>query len=347
MKRLLFYVGTGLILLFFSGCAQPNEAKESEEGVEYLEEVFFCPTEAYVENFEVTDSSIYIAEDAAGFSIWDNESGEKLSHYETPEIGTPLVTNIKQIKPVESGDFLIAYNRYGTSVGLFFIDITDKTSPEWLMTYTGTTDDIRDFHLTELTEDSIRLSWQNGSYKYYTGEYTRLTPALWYLADSDEHVFDYTISGFDEDNDNNRIYIAREEVGVEIVEQDSYETVGRLSSLGQTIDVKVVDNVAFLANREEGILLYDITDEMNPVEIYSYNTTGLASDISIDSSRNLFAIASTSGGAYLFQGPDEETKRLDRIYESEIGYTYKVVLHNGYLYAGTRYGVYKYRIKNI
>ena len=123
--------------------------------------------------------------------------------------------------------------------------------------------------------------------------------------------------------------------------------ISSISTIGQTITVKVVDNVAFLGNREEGIQLFDISDEMNPVEIYNYDTTGLASDVAVSSELNVFAFASTSGGIYLFRGPDGEIERLQRIDDSEIGYTYSVKISGNYLYAGTRYGVYKFEIKNL
>ncbi|MDP8220922.1 MAG: hypothetical protein P9X26_06225 [Candidatus Stygibacter frigidus] len=73
----------------------------------------------------------------------------------------------------------------------------------------------------------------------------------------------------------------------------------------------------------------------------------MASDIEVNTELNVFALASTSGGVYLFNGPVGEIKRLQRIDDSEIGYTYLIEMHGDRLYVGTRYGVYKYKIVNI
>ena len=121
MKRLVFLLIVSVISVFLvTGCAQPNDPDENVD-VTYLELVNIYETEAYVEDFEVTDDHIYIAEDMAGFSIWDNMSGDLMYRSDTLSI-----TSAKQIEVLEENDFMMIYNQYGTGAGVYFYDISKR-----------------------------------------------------------------------------------------------------------------------------------------------------------------------------------------------------------------------------
>jgi hypothetical protein len=188
----------------------------------------------------------------------------------------------------------------------------------------------------------------NGQSEYYSGKFSKLdTGDGWYMIPEMLELFNYDVVNIDEDYTNGTIYCAGKQLGMKVVNKADFSTVGTVGTIGQTIAVKVVDSIAYLGNREEGISVHDISNLNSPQELFDYDTVGLASDISVSSELNVFALASTSGGVYLFQGPAGEIKRLQRIDDSEIGYTYQVEIAGSYLYVGTRYGVYKYLIVNI
>ncbi|MCF7919518.1 MAG: hypothetical protein K9N06_06370 [Candidatus Cloacimonetes bacterium] len=345
MKRLVFLLIVSLILVLFTGCAQANDPEENGDTV-YLNLVATYETEAYVEEFDVTDDYIYIAEDMAGFSIWEQASGNMLARYDST-----LVGNMRLIKVLEESNLLVVFNKYGgTYGGTLFFDITARDNPQYLMSIPGNNAELSCLQVWSINADRFRFSWVNLGSQYYTGEFVRIPNSLYWAQDGltfEEKLFGFNMAGFDEDLTNERLYCASEELGMKIVDRADFSIVNNISTIGQTIAVKVVDNVAYLGNREEGIQLLDISDELNPVEIFNYDTTGLASDIAVSPELNVFALASTSGGIYLFRGPDGVIERLQRIDDSEIGYTYKVKIHGNYLYAGTRYGIYKFEIINL
>ena len=58
------------------------------------------------------------------------------------------------------------------------------------------------------------------------------------------------------------------------------------------------------------------------------------------------AVASGGGGVYLFDIADKNSIKLaGHLKESEIGYAYKVKIAGGYVYAATKTGLYKLKIK--
>lgn len=338
-----------LLLLIFTGCAQPNDPEDNDGDEVYLLLEAVYPSEGYVVDIKVTDDYVYVAEDEAGFSIWDNTTNTMLTRYRENIFG-----NIKRIAVDEASNGMLVYNKSGSETGVKIYDIRDKSNPVFRFNHSGNTADISVFNATPIDSTKFQFYWLNDDNLYYTGEVrSSLGGDIWMLQGLADGNFDYDVADFDEYYDTGKIYCASFQLGLKIVEKQisdyivNFPLAGTVGTIGQTIAVKVVDNIAYLGNREEGIQVMDITDINNPIELFNYDTIGLASDIEVNTELNVFALASSSGGVYLFNGPEGDIRRLQRIDDSEIGYTNLIEMHSDLLYVGTRYGVYKYKIVNI
>jgi len=348
----IFVFCLSAMLLIMMGCAQPNDPDSQTDGVDYLELEAFYESEGYVLDFDVSDNYVYMAEDEAGFSIHDNINSNliiRTRKYSPDSLSTYILTNVRLIAADEGSNTMLIYNRYGgTTSGLHIYDISDINNPERKYQHFGTSDDINSLQITAVDSMRLRFSWINGENSYFSGQFGKYpNNAGYYLIPEADNVFDFDIAEIDDHYEANRLYFASKQLGMIAVDKSDYSILTTISTIGQTLSVKVVDNIAYIGNREEGIMVADISDPANPIELYNYDTTGLASDIAVNPALNIFALASTSGGVYLFNGSQGEIKRLQRIYQSEIGYTYKVKFHGSHLYVATRYGVYKYAIVNL
>jgi LVIVD repeat len=362
-KIIVFVMLTSMMIVLFTGCAQPNDPATPDAETVYLELQAVYPSEGYVRDIAVTDDYVYVAEDEAGFSIWDNNSDALLTRmrsYDTIsgiDTTTTEFTNIKLVAVDQPSNALLVYNRYGSSAGVHLFDITDNSNPDHKYLHTGNISDISQIELTEIDSTQFRFSWlyqgsQNN--EYYGGKFLSAGGgAFWTVFGEQVGKFNYDVVGYQEETETDLIYCASKQLGLRIVENPGtigefdFTEIGGIDTPGQTLAVKVVDNIAYLGNREEGIQVLDITDINNPIELYNYDTTGLASDIEVNTELNVFALASSSGGIYLFSGPEGEIKRLQRIDDSGIGYVNMIEMRGDLLYVGTRYGVYKYKIVNL
>ena len=346
-KVMIMLIIISFLILLMTGCAQPNDPESPEENV-YLELQAVYETEGYVMDVEIGEHYLYVAEDEGGFSIFDTSTDTLCSRVRGHDDGEFFYSfsNIKLISVDETSNALLVYNKYGTQLGIHIFDIRDRSNPVWKFIHTGNLSDISDLKTTSIDSTQFQFYWFYSGSKYYSGRFYDMNGNWQIIGETDED-FSFDVNQFDEHFDTGLIYCASKQLGMKVVNKVDFSTLGTISTTGQTISVKVVDNIAYLGNREEGINVVDISDLNNPVELFSYDTWGLASDIAVNSELNVFALASTSGGVYLFNGPEGEIRRLQCIDDSEIGYTYLVRIQGNLLYVGTRYGVYKYAIINL
>ena len=99
----LFYMI--LVLLFVISCAKPSEPAPIE-GSLTIEHQF--ETSGYARDIHVSDSNLYIAEDQAGYSIFDLDSNELISRHESfiMDIDPILFENVRAISFFEDENLL-------------------------------------------------------------------------------------------------------------------------------------------------------------------------------------------------------------------------------------------------
>jgi len=80
MKRIMKVSFLFFMLFHLLSCATPNEPA-SVEGILNIEHLF--EVSGYAMDISVTDSHLYIAEDQAGYTIYNLNSNDMISHHES------------------------------------------------------------------------------------------------------------------------------------------------------------------------------------------------------------------------------------------------------------------------
>ena len=333
MKNIIKVTYLLVILFLLFSCAKPSEpaSVEGSLNIDHKFEIF-----GYARDISVTDTHLYVAEDQVGYTIYDITTNQMVSHQESFILETDPVMfeNVRAISAVEDENLLFVYNQYGSYQGIIMFDITDKEDPTFLFRHTGNTSGIAQFQSKVNSEGGADIFWSNGS-GYNFGRFDE------YWLGSTLYDFQNSIEGFDVDE--SRIYISAEQLGFHIVNKSNGNIISTTDTDGEVLDVKIVDNYAIVALRQDGFAVYDITDTTLPTLVVKKETNEYIYTISIEG--NNMVLGSHSGGVYLYDISDITDPALVGNLDSDIiGYTYTAVLHNNKIYASTRQGVYKISI---
>jgi len=154
-------------------------------------------------------------------------------------------------------------------------------------------------------------------------------------------LFEHNLYGFD--LDDVYFYLAYQQLGLLIISKETGEIVSITDTDGDARNVKIVDNYAYVTDRYEGFAIIDISDVENPVKISQKDTSGYTRNIDIEG--NYMVISAGGSGIYLYDITDKYNPQyLDRIDDSEIGYTYKALIKNNHIIVATRMGIAKISI---
>ena len=336
----LLFIMIFSVLLFVS-CAKPKDPV-SPSIANGLSLVHLLETTGYTYDAVATDDYIYAAEDQAGFRIFDKSDNSTIVDFYDS-----LYENMRIIIPHEEENLLFIYNSYGESTGILVFGIDDKENPQIFPGIVGDTSGVFDMK-TITHEDGIEVIWSinASSDKILLGgryAYDEENQMWTWTGGSTEYTFNYEIGKFDVEGDY--FYICSDQLGVTIVERGEWEPIelGRFDTKGLPQAVKVVDNFVYVADRQNGVVIADVSEKTDPFVVKELETSGYAQEIDVEG--NILAVASGGGGVYAFDITDPTNPvEIGRIDDSEIGYTYNVHIYNGIIYASTRLGVAKISI---
>ncbi len=324
----LFYMY--LVLLFVISCAKPSEPAPIE-GSLTIEHQF--ETSGYARDIHVSDSNLYIAEDQAGYSIFDLESDSLVSHHESfiMDVDPILFENVRAISFFEDENLLFVYDQYGSPASINGFDITDKINPIFQFRLSGNTGSIIQLEPYASLGGGVDLYWTSGNFVNFSS-----SDISW--QGSTEYAFQNSVAGFD--IDNNIMCLAAEQLGFHIVDKSSGNVLSTTDTDAEALDVKIVDNYAIIALRQSGFAVYDVSDSLDPVLVCQRETNEYIYTIDIEEDN--LVLGSHNGGVYLYDISDiTDPALVGNLNSDKIGYTYEAVLHNGKIYASTRQGVYK------
>ncbi|RLD54035.1 MAG: hypothetical protein DRJ01_18580 [Bacteroidetes bacterium] len=330
MKKILTFFVV-LITIFLNNCAKPNEPVKINK---ILKISSYYPTIGYARDIDVKDSLLYIAEDQSGFSIYNYLSDSLLCHY------TSLIDNAFLISAVKEYNRLFVYDRYGSPPSIKIYDITDISDPLILPSITTETTGIRAMKVYFDGTGYIISFTSNdgGEHKFKIGKYD----GFYFTSLISFEQYDYELHGFD--IYDNYVYLCNEQIGLNVSDTISGETKNIINTSGVALDVKVVNNYAFVADKEAGFSIIDVQNIESAKVIFSTDTEGYAQSIDVEG--KYLAVGSGGGGVYLYDISDVNNPQfLDQISADEIGYTYKVIIKNDIIFAATKRGVYKLLIQ--
>lgn len=337
MPRCLFICLMLAILLLASSCAKRNTAYEDGHKLSLITSV---PVVGNPVDLSFTSQKLYVALDQGGLSIIDLNSynQEWLTHISADDGSNTAFVKIRKISVVEEHNFLFVNETEGTDK-VHIVDTTIADTLKAVDSITGATQDIQQLICTAIpnptTPDIIEAIYCNGrsvNYGKYNGQ-------LW-LGSEFSITTPATASGIAMNEHN--IFVAAEQRGLLIYSRADQQLISELALPGEAQKVILSGNTAFIACRQQGVQIVDITNPAVPVRLSGYSTSGYASDV--DFYNNMVAVSSGSGGLYLFDVTSPANPKLiQRI--SDYGYVNTVKFIAGKLVVGTRdNGVLFYKI---
>jgi hypothetical protein len=328
MKIIIKITFLFLGLLVLLSCAKPNEPA-AVEGNLNIEHKFTIS--GYARDISVSDSHLYIAEDQAGYTIYDLNTNGLISHHESfiMETDPVMFENVRAITAVEDENLLFVYDLYGTNA-IYPFDMTDKVNPSALVPIFGQTSNIVQLDSDISPIGGADLYWTNGSV-YSFGRFDE----SWY---PNIYMFHNSVAGFDIVGNN--IFIAAEQLGFHIVNKNNGTIISTTDTEAEALDVKIVDNYAIVALRQAGFAVYDVSNTSAPTLVCQKETNEYIYTIDVEG--NHLVLGSHNGGVYLYDISDvTEPVLTGNLNSDKIGYTYKSMIKNGKIYAATRNGVYE------
>lgn len=320
----------GFIIMLLSGCAKPNEP--SVNGALSVER--HIETGGYVWDISVSDSLIFIAEDQAGFSIYNYLNNNFVCQVDSLHALNIPYENVRKIYVVDEEELLFVYDRYGTAKGIHIFDITNRTEPIFLFRISGNTGNVECMYSYANSGGGITLNWTNNDSDGNTLN-IRESNDNWF--DPLAYNFQNTISGFDLNTDY--FIIAAQQLGIHVVKRTSVDSIYTMDTPGEALDVKIVDSYAFVALREAGFAVFDISDETAAELVYLEDVDEHI--YTVDCEDDYLVLGSHAGGVYLYDVSNPaDPKFLGNIDNDIIGYTYEAEIYNGRIFAATRQGVY-------
>ena len=308
-----------LIIIIIISCARSTKPVDLND---ILKIDMFYSTTGYGRDIFVSDSLLYIAEDQGGFSIYNHTTNTRYCHFTDFE-------NARLISVVEEDSTLFVYDRYGESAGIRVFDISDLTDPQDEMLLTGLNIEALKTYANNNGTIEILSTKAN---KYYYGEYNGVYWLAYYF------TFPNYLMGFD--IDSNFLYLAGEQLGLYISDRTTGDIISMTNTQGEALDVKLVNNYVFIADKQEGFSIIDVSNKENPEIIFQEDTSGWAQSIDVEG--DYLVIGSGGGGVYLYDISDIQNSRfVDRLDDAIIGYTYRVKIWNEEIFAATKKGVYK------
>lgn len=327
LMNLLLMILTSILLI---NCAQPNEPASINSGLQIFKQI---ETFGYAFDFDVSGELVFIAEDQRGFSIYNYLSATRYCQVDTLFDETPNpFENVRKIAGSVQDNFLLVYDRYSSPGSFNIYDISDYQNPNFLFVPTSNTANVQKV-VIDINEENIReIFWTNNG-----------TSATFNIATYDNFwqntatiVFPNSISGFDY---NDEMYVvAGEQYGIYFVDRATQEIIDFYNTPGEALDVKLVDNLAFVALWVKGFAILDISDPNSPTTILQHDVGD--NIYTVDVKDDYLVLSSHSGGVFLYDISDLTAPRLlGNLRKSDISYTYKAAFHDDKIFASTRDGL--------
>jgi hypothetical protein len=350
VKKNLFLLVSLAVLL--CACSKANDPYQREtSNIFSINEKFAIIGDAIF--LDVSNDYVFVAEDQLGFSFFNRNTGSmyhRVSSYfytdmnELPAEGQLRSTFMVRFVPERNLLFLSDNSTSGISrfyswtvddPNIASEDIELK-SLEWMNLIRD-----MDYELVPGVEDEIVVYWSS------------FTPDFFYRIQKHKHflnagIWDPIFERLEFVNIPNETYAihltdnyyiaAMGQWGAYVVDRNDFsDNLAIVHTPGEAMDVTYKDGYIYVAARQSGLQVIDARDMRNAriVESAARNTVGFA--VSIDTYGNYLALASGSGGVYIYDiSNPENPKQLERWTVGDISNANKVQFFDGKLYVATR-----------
>jgi len=321
-------VAAAAALLTAGACAKRNPAWQEPDVLTLAREI---PVVGNPLDMSFAGDNLYVAQDQGGISVINvNDYNHKWVTQVFADDGSSITLGrIKRISllPVSNRMFL---NEISATDRIVILDTSDPDTLVYKFDIVGGTGGIKDLGSFPLDPPSGGFNMAIGYCSGGVFKYDRYDGGVF-----NENVYTLTppasASGYYLTDD--KIYLTCEQRGLFIYNRSDRQYLGELALPGEAQKVAVSGNFAYVACRQGGLSVVDVTNPAQPVLAGSYDTTGYAT--SIDVSGSLAAVSSGSGGTYLF---DVSTPTAPTLIQrlTEAGYTNNAKIKDGKLYVAAR-----------
>lgn len=330
------------IMLVISACAERNTSFQSDGNFTLLAQV---PVVGDPCEIEIGNNHAYIALDQGGIGVINLENHQLTWYPEIMAADSSIVQLFKNRSlAVSPKSDRLFFSEIQSADTIYLMDNSDPDNMVWIHGITGGTRDIihlatydletpRPGHILDIAyclSNRICLLGYDGAqgttpYSAFTSEGIQVSANVSGVAIDASHIFG-----------------AIQQRGLAILEKASGTLISELAVKGEAQHVVVQNDYAYIAARQGGLQIVDISDKANPVQVAEFIGTGYASDIAI--SGDTVAISSGGGGCYVFDVSNPtDPKMIQQITEG--GYVNTLNMVDDTLIVGTRdNGIYFYKM---
>lgn len=333
IKKAVYLILLLAISLFLANCAEAKDPVEPTGTESPLVVESFLETDVYATEIAMFDSIAYVTQGYSGIAVFDMFADSVIAETPSEIIYAADIDVIKETKR------LYVHDSQGGPAQIRVYDLDNPSAPQLappLLGQTQNIDVVEAYNISD-TEDLLVYSRNNAENTdvYFAGwEGFNITQGTGAVGGA----FDRGIVGLD--YKDGMVYVTNGQYGIRVVSRTDSTIVADIDVPGSAMAVKVVDNYMIVACKEEGLVIFDITDINNPSEVYYQNTSGYAQNLAIEG--NLMALASGGGGVYVYDITSLAAPvYLGKIDDSEIGYTYDVEIYGGKVFTASKRGVAK------
>lgn len=315
------------VLLALTGCARRNPAWQDQDVLTLIKQVQVVGDPV---DLSFDGDNIFVAQDQGGISIIDaTDHSQRWWPEVYPPSADAVLVNIRNVSAVGEHKMLFL-GEYVSADKIRIIDYSDPDSLRLIDSITGGTDGLQSLSFSAIPDpqdenivQGFFSAGRNLMYARYNGElylgtdYVINTPA--------------TAAGLDANADY--IYVAAQQRGLVIYDRATRAEISEIALPGEALQVKVVNNYAYVASRQGGLNVVNVGAPSEPLLVKTYDTTGYAT--SIDVAGNLAVVSSGGGGIYLFDVSTPGNPILKQNLSSA-GYTNNAKFHQGKLIVAAR-----------
>jgi len=333
IKTTVYLILLLAISLFLANCATANDPVEPTVTESPLVVETFFETDVYATEIAMYDSIAFVTQGNNGVAIFDMFADSVVA--ETPS----EINYAADIDVIKETKRLYVHDSQGGPALIRVYNLENPTSPQLAPPLLGQTqgiDVVEAYNINE-TNDLIVYSRNNAEETdvYFAGwdgfNFAQGTGPV-------QGVFARGILGLDYKDGN--VYVTNGQYGIRVIDRNEATIVADIDVPGSAMAVKVVDNHMIVACKEEGLIIFDITNPNAPLEVYYQDTSGYAQNLAIEG--DLMAVASGGGGVYVYDISSLAAPvYLGRVDDAEIGYTYDVEISDGKIFTASKRGVAK------
>ena len=329
-----------IVLILLSSCAKRNT--EYQEG-DWLTLRNVLPIVGNPLDIKIDDNYIYVAHDQGGMSRISRTDYhiQWITEFWAEDGSQKVLGRIKKVAVVPEHNFMFLVDTEATDA----IRVINTSAPEsliYILDFIGGTSNIKDldsFAITPVpflqgTYKMVCAYCAAGSFKYDYYDGTIFNSNVFTISPGAAAGFKLT---------DNYIFIAAEQLGLYIYNRNDRQLIGNIHLSGEAQKVEVNNNIAYVAGRQSGLHIVDVSNPASPVLLSTFDTSGYATSLAV--SGNKLALSSGGGGIYLFDVSIPSKPQLLQ-HLTSCGYTNTVKFMDNKLVVGARdQGILIYEIK--